>query len=607
MTDELYDYFGGNASKKVEPIEDDDLDLETEAESQDEVLNEVEDEESAVRSETQLESAMVEEEPEAETRKAGHWDFLANMLGISSPKPTVPKTKPVERKPAAPKSHSSVKDKPVVQETEVKATPVTKNAEHDRKQDSQKVTGANKSSKADFLGFEAIPSPEDSTVLPTMFSAPKEELAAEATEATDDLIGWNPLPRKSFMVESSQSAEDSAEPDVEIPYEDDYEEVEALDGEEFVEFEIEELDVSPRDENEDAAHGRRRRKPSGTGGDRFDSGERQRADRPSSSRSRSTRSRSGEGRSDSEPVQSDRGPRRESGDRDKATSDESRSGRRPRRSRGGRGEKASREERPRHDARSEELTTEKNDRLDRDELRDETSVFGAGLIDVDWEADLEDSNESEVSGSGRTKASPADESRSEGTGSGRKRRRRRGSKSRKDRGAEESRAVDSDSGFGAGLRDDMTDFDSGAGVDSFDDSLDVEDGLDSEETGTDRDDVVDVRPRKREGSRRPNRSTRTRARVNDDDRDDGVDDLPEDDRQRAKVPTWDETITVLVDSNIKNHKKNGGPRRSGGGGNRGRSGGGDRSRDAGGSSSRGDRSGGNRGGGRSEGGDRGRR
>ena len=33
MTDELYDYFGGNASKKVEPIEDDDLDS-TEDESE---------------------------------------------------------------------------------------------------------------------------------------------------------------------------------------------------------------------------------------------------------------------------------------------------------------------------------------------------------------------------------------------------------------------------------------------------------------------------------------------------------------------------------------------------------------------------------------------
>ena len=27
MTDELYDYFGGNASKKVEPIEDDDVEV----------------------------------------------------------------------------------------------------------------------------------------------------------------------------------------------------------------------------------------------------------------------------------------------------------------------------------------------------------------------------------------------------------------------------------------------------------------------------------------------------------------------------------------------------------------------------------------------------
>ena len=30
MTDELYDYFGGNASKKVEPIEDDEFENESE-------------------------------------------------------------------------------------------------------------------------------------------------------------------------------------------------------------------------------------------------------------------------------------------------------------------------------------------------------------------------------------------------------------------------------------------------------------------------------------------------------------------------------------------------------------------------------------------------
>ena len=33
MTDELYDYFGGNASKKVEPIEDDEMDVPQDEES----------------------------------------------------------------------------------------------------------------------------------------------------------------------------------------------------------------------------------------------------------------------------------------------------------------------------------------------------------------------------------------------------------------------------------------------------------------------------------------------------------------------------------------------------------------------------------------------
>ena len=44
MSDELYDYFGGNASKKVEPIEDDEFDDETEDEVVSEEVVEIGDE-----------------------------------------------------------------------------------------------------------------------------------------------------------------------------------------------------------------------------------------------------------------------------------------------------------------------------------------------------------------------------------------------------------------------------------------------------------------------------------------------------------------------------------------------------------------------------------
>ena len=93
MTDELYDYFGGNASKKVEPIEDDELDLpndgpakvenESEAEA---VAEDVSEETAAFESDdTEVKESVeaeLSENAEAEPENAGHWDFLASMLGI---------------------------------------------------------------------------------------------------------------------------------------------------------------------------------------------------------------------------------------------------------------------------------------------------------------------------------------------------------------------------------------------------------------------------------------------------------------------------------------------------------------------------------------------
>ncbi len=88
MTDELYDYFGGNASKKVEPIEDDEFDNEVEDEG-------VSQEPVEATAEPVQESSDEPQEAVAldtEGKKAGHWDFLANMLGISSSKKATPKT-----------------------------------------------------------------------------------------------------------------------------------------------------------------------------------------------------------------------------------------------------------------------------------------------------------------------------------------------------------------------------------------------------------------------------------------------------------------------------------------------------------------------------------
>ncbi|MFT7633848.1 MAG: hypothetical protein ACI87E_004906, partial [Mariniblastus sp.] len=266
MTDELYDYFGGNASKKVEPIEDDDLDLEE---------DEVEIQESVVESDTIAQSNQEEEsmndEPEeqaSEPKKAGHWDFLANMLGISgnktakseTPKATVkaerkPKSKS-ETKPAKPKTARAAKPKP-----KPESAPVVEDSP------------ASQDGKGDFFGFDPIPSPEEDTVLPSMFAKKESAKSFDLDEATDDIIGWNPAPPKSAESKSQDQPLKSSTPTRSAPKVqpvvdrieddsfDDDDELELEDGEEFVEFEIEELDNSPIVEEEEEAHGRRRRRP----------------------------------------------------------------------------------------------------------------------------------------------------------------------------------------------------------------------------------------------------------------------------------------------------------------------------------------------------------
>lgn len=252
MTDELYDYFGGSASRKVEPIEDDDLDVnESVAETTEEspvaedvdVVAEEAREENAVAASTEAESPTEPPkttEPEPKPKKSGHWDFLANMLGIggrdSSPAADVPET-------PAPEA--------VVEETEEEVV---------------QAAGA-PSTDESFLGLDNIPSPEDKTVLPEMFTSeeetesPSTEPEASSNESTnDDLIGWAPAPSKFKPVKkepapepkpaAQKKAAEVAEPDA--------------DGEEFVEFEIEELDSSPRSKDEDSRAGRspRRRRSS---------------------------------------------------------------------------------------------------------------------------------------------------------------------------------------------------------------------------------------------------------------------------------------------------------------------------------------------------------
>ncbi len=247
MTDDIYDYFSGNAPKKVEPIEDDDLDPvevasddpESATESvgeRSENANPLAGEPAAVVSEAAEPAPAFETRPEPASaapqaksdsvQETGHWDFLASELGIKTESPS-----PAVTEPATPVS-SSVNDEaesnssPAIVPEEIAGT-VSKDQEQEvteiRFESAQAET-------TDFFGFDPIPSPEDDSVLSTLFTpvddAPPFEGPADADEASD--------------------AGD------EIDSDDDY-----------LEFEVEDLDDSPYEDGEEEAFGRRsrRRKP----------------------------------------------------------------------------------------------------------------------------------------------------------------------------------------------------------------------------------------------------------------------------------------------------------------------------------------------------------
>lgn len=544
MSDELYDYFGGNASKKVEPIEDDDFDNETEEEVVSEEVVEIADKPTEKLSEDAKEVVA----SAASGKKSGHWDFLANMLGISSSKKAT---------------------------NEIESTPVSDAAKEDENEE-----------EAGMFGLAPIPSPEKASVVSSMFTPGNDTVpdaagvdaagvdGASVDEPGDDLIGWNPRPRKSFIADVEESsaepssiasnATDASNEEVEVIYEEGYDDVEVSDGDEVFEFEIEELDPRPRTDESDATHGRRRRKPTRS---------------ENSSESQRSSSRRGEPRekisskSDTDARTSIKPSRTEEKDRDESKSEKPRRARRSRRgSRSG----------SRQEASSDQRTEPTSEASSKRQVRNESKEgFGAGL--EDWDHD--NNNAPVASGSKRDNVAEADRSEtdnSESRPSGRRRRRRRGgSKTRSERSERTAEQASENSGRGQ--------------KDGFGEGI-LDDGAHgSDLASTSGDDVVERKDRSREsrsveGDGRSRRRGRTRRRKpanqsegrsdemvadldarDEDDRLDSSSDRGEPTRKRAKVPTWEETISVLVESNIQNHKKSGGGRRGNGGG-RGRGG-----------------------------------
>jgi ribonuclease E len=149
--------------------------------------------------------------------------------------------------------------------------------------------------------------------------------------------------------------------------------------------------------------------------------------------------------------------------------------------------------------------------------------------------------------------------------SGRSRRRRR--RGRKPRGNEPSpqseKPILDDETFDDDLSDDIS---SQGNYDGYDDDDLGSDDFDSEEF-TSHSSPADDRAPKR--GRRPRRSAGR-------SREQSVDADVNEDTEKVRFPTWEEAISVLVETNIKNHSRS--PNRGGGGGGRGRSGGGNRGR-----------------------------
>ena len=537
MTDELYDYFGGNASKKVEPIEDDELES-------------TEDESIGDTGELKAERGSLQNEPTQSTdsesqpveKKTGHWDFLANMLGVGP-------AKSESQAKSETKTASGSASRPDADQVSDPPQAAT---------DSVKKAVAEESGDGDFMGFKSIPSPEEATPLPSMFSSTSESKDPQTANEANDLIGWDPGPTKpAEIVPSTSETEPVSSDSFAAPESEESSEVHLLEFEfdddtdfqecdEFVEFEIEELDDSPLDEGDAIAHGRRprRRKPIADV-TRKQSGEQARG-----------RGQTSGGSQRKQPQENDGGSRGRS--------------HRSRRGRGDRDRPAPRGEYDR-DASYAKPSNEFSDV--RDELDQSTS-------------------------SDRSRAE-----RSEGSITGRKRRRRRGSRSRTDRDrTEESSEIEENTRFGAGIHDDPGFESNRQSTDAFEDDFEIEldeveselndEASDSEDSNRNEDD----RPRRRKRSRgrgrargrQPAKTADVAHRVEDDE--DQNDSEPRNERRRAKVPTWDETIAVLIESNIRNHKKSGNSRRGGGrSGNRGGEGGGSR-----GGGNRGGRSGGGR-------------
>ncbi len=508
MSDDLFSYFSSKGTRKVDPIDDDDFnsfgatpqppaddlahnpllpsvcedDLEQQAFRQAQGQPPVE---ASVDTEAEAESQLMEEplapvadEPAPPKKEQGHWDFLASLLGI--------KRSTEEKKPAAPAPP---------------AAPVQKASAKTPSTDARREIGDSKTSaskEVDLFTLKSGQGDDENPVLSTLFQ---------------------PASDSGFVRENELSGEATADDD-ELDY---------------LEFEVEELDPTVR---EDAHQPRRSRREQRASNERS-SGERTTGERGSGERGSGERGSGERGSGDSDSRGQHRRPRgqrsaeRTAGYRaeslkvpddsddeqplvrqERAPAGEERGPRRRRRRRSRRDETHS-EVAP---VESEAIRPSSQSSWGSDDQRDPPDDF---FDEIGWQpsgagksADFDDAEVEDVSETTRD--------RDEETPAGdrpRRRRRRRGARPSNEGtepGTHERRpaTIVRNESFG----DDD---------DDFDDDLDVARGSSS------------MYERDRSGA-----SGGTRKPKSGEDRE-----------RKHSFPTWDEAISGLVESNIKNHSK----------------------------------------------------
>jgi len=196
VTDELYDYFGGNASKKVEPIEDDDVEVnEAEATA-----------DSDSPADKPSDAAGTQEQP---AKKAGHWDFLAGVLGVGGKKAAETDKSSI--------SQSATASKPAAESSATKSSSASGSGSASSPSSEPAPEQKNETKKPGF--FESIFSSSDSSVeAKTESKKPEPAVAAPKPEPTfsnpaDDLIGWTPVAAKPLASISADSEDAQSQAD----------------------------------------------------------------------------------------------------------------------------------------------------------------------------------------------------------------------------------------------------------------------------------------------------------------------------------------------------------------------------------------------------------